>query len=102
MLRVPLAATLVILAVLAAFWIAGSAGAARKLAPLAPLDDARGNYAITLDFAPERFHQQRLQELGRLVEVKDRTVYMMDVTPGAAHAIAGEYWVDRVARWAGR
>ena len=99
MLRVPLAATLVILAVLAAFWIAGSAGAARKLAPLAPLDDARGNYAITLDFAPERFHQQRLQDLGRVVEVRGSTVYMKDVEPAALRTIAREYWVDAIARW---
>lgn len=101
MLRVPLAATLLILAVLAAFWIAGSAGAARKLAPLAPLDDARGNYAITLDFAPERFHQQRLQDLGRVVEVRGSTVYMKDVEPAALRTIAREYWVDAIARWNG-
>jgi hypothetical protein len=97
----PAAATVVIALVLAAWWGVSEIAASRKLGPLEPLP-ARGSYAITLDFAPERFHQQRLQDLGRLVEVRDRTVYMMDVTPASAHAIAGEYWVERVARWEGR
>jgi hypothetical protein len=100
-LRLPVATTVVIALILAAWWAAAQVAASRKLGPLEPLP-ARGSYAITLDFAPERFHQQRLQDLGRLVEVRDRTVYMMDVTPGSARAIAGEYWVDRVARWEGR
>ena len=56
---------------------------------------------ITLDFAPERFHQLRLQDAGRLVEVRERTVYMKDVSPASLRAIAGEYWVETVARWEG-
>jgi hypothetical protein len=99
--RLPIAAAGVILAVIAGWWIAASIAADRKLTALEPLPE-RGSYRITLDFAPERFHQQRLQEAGRLVEVRDRTVYMMDVTPKALHAIAGQYWVDSVARWEGR
>jgi len=99
--RLPLVAGAVIVAVVAGWWLPAWAAAERKLASLGPLP-ARGSYSITLDFAPERFHQQRLQEAGRLVEVRDRTVYMMDVAPQALHAIAGQYWVDRVARWEGR
>jgi hypothetical protein len=49
MLRGPLIATLVLAAAVAAFWIAGSVGAAHKLAPLEPLGGRPGNYAITLD-----------------------------------------------------
>jgi hypothetical protein len=100
--RVPVVATGVILAVLLAWWLAAFMAADRKLAPLGPLGGERGSYKITLDFAPERFHQLRLQEAGRLVEVRERTVYMMDVAPSALRAIAGEYWVDTVARWDGR
>ena len=100
-LRLPFATAVVIALILAAWWGVSQVAASRKLAPLEPLP-ARGSYAITLDFAPERFHQQRLQDLGRLVEVRERTVYMMDVTPASARAIAGEYWVDGVARWQGR
>jgi len=101
MLRVPLAAAGVIVTVIMGWWLVAYVAAERKLASLQPLPD-RGSYSITLDFAPERFHQQRLQEAGRLVEVRDRTVYMMDVAPTALHAIAGQYWVDKVARWEGR
>lgn len=99
--RVPSVAAAVIVAVIAGWWLAAYLAAERKLAALLPLPD-RGSYSITLDFAPERFHQQRLQEAGRLVEVRDRTVYMMDVPPAALQAIAGQYWVDRIARWEGK
>jgi len=100
-MRIPVAAASVIAAVLAGWWLAAHFAAERKLASLQPLP-GRGSYSITLDFAPERFHQQRMQEAGRLVEVRDRTVYLMDVTPKSLHAIAGEYWVDKVARWEGK
>ena len=101
MLRLPLVATIVLVATFAAFWIAGSVGAAHKLAPLQPIADGGANYAITLPFAPERFHQQRLQDLGRVVEVRGTTVYMKDVEPAALKTIAREYWVDSIARWNG-
>jgi hypothetical protein len=100
--RVPVFATGVIVTVLVAWWAAAFMAAERKLAGVGPLDDARGSYRITLDFAPERFHQLRLQEAGRLVEVRERTVYMKDVAPSALRAIAGEYWVDTVVRWDGQ
>ena len=102
MLRVPAAATAVIVAVLLAWWSASSVAAGRKLAALGPLPDERGHYRITLDFPPERFHQLRLQEAGRLVEVRGSTVHMMDVTPANLRRIAGEHWVDAIARWDGR
>jgi hypothetical protein len=100
--RVPAIASAVIAAVLAAWWIASLSAAHRKLASLAPVDAPRGHYRITLDFAPERFHQLRLQEAGRLVEVRGNTVFMMDVSPDDLRAIAGNYWVDHIARWDGR
>jgi hypothetical protein len=100
-LRLPLVATTVILAVLAAWWSMAWFAAERKLAVLGVLPESRGSYRITLEFAPERFHQLRLQDAGRLVEVRDRTVYMMDVAPAALHAIAAEYWVESVALWDG-
>jgi hypothetical protein len=101
MARLPLVTTAFIAIALAGWWAVAHSAAERKLASLGPLPD-RGSYAITLDFPPERFHQQRLQDAGRLVEVRERTVYMMDVTPQALHSIAGQYWVDAVARWEGR
>ena len=101
-LKLPLVATGFVVAILAVWWIAASMAAERKLAALGSPPAEHGSYRITLDFAPERFHQLRLQDAGRLVEVRDRTVYMMDVTPSALRGIAREYWVDAVARWDGK
>jgi hypothetical protein len=101
MLRVPLIATAVIVVVLAGGWATSLVSAQRKLEPLGPTAP-RGDYRVTLDFAPERFHQLRLQEAGRLVEVRGNTVFLRDVTPPALRAIAGEYWVGTVERWDGK
>src|SRR2546430_2769183 len=98
MLRLPALATAVIVAALLLYLGTGYIGAQRKLEPVAPVA-ARGDYAITLAFAPERFHQLRLQDEGRLVEVRGSTVYMKDVSPHALAEIAREYWVVSIARW---
>jgi len=97
-MRLPVVATAVIAIVIGGWWAEAQWAAHRKLASLGALD-ARGSYQIRLDFPPERFHQLRLQEAGRLVEVRERTVYMMDVEPSALRKIAGEYWVEAVSRW---
>jgi hypothetical protein len=98
MLRVPAVATAVILAVMALYWGHASIDAARKLDAIGALP-SRGDYRVQLDFAPERFHQQRLQDRGRLVEVRDRTVFMRDVGADDLRAIAREYWVSAIDRW---
>ena len=100
MLRLPALATAVVVAAVLLYLAAGLAGAHRKLAGIEPLPP-RGDYAITLAFAPERFHQLRLQDQGRLVEVRKETVYMKDVSARALADIAGEYWVVSIARWSG-
>lgn len=98
--RTPIIATAAILAAMALYWGVGAIGAREKLAAIgAP--PARGDYRITLDFAPERFHQLRLQERGRLVEVRDRTVYLRDVDADSLRQIAREYWVAAIERWSG-
>lgn len=102
MLRLPAIATALIVAVVLAWWTAAYIAAERKLAAIAPAVGPRGHYRITLDFAPERFHQVRLQEAGRLVEVRGDSVYMMDVAPAALRGIAREYWVRGIERWEGR
>jgi hypothetical protein len=101
MLRLPATATAVLLLALVAYWLAGLVGAQHKLAALEPPPSARGDYRITLAFAPERFHQLLLQEKGRLVEVRGNTVFMKDVDPAALRSIARNYWVDAVSRWSG-
>lgn len=100
-LRLPVIATIVAALVVGGYVVAAQWGAQRKLAGIGDLP-ARGSYRIVLDFAPERFHQTRMQDLGRLVEVRGRTVYMKDVSPAALRRIAGEYWVEGVTRWDGK
>jgi aminopeptidase N len=101
MLRLPATATAVLLIALVAYWLAGLVGAQHKLAAIEPPPSARGDYRITLAFAPERFHQLLLQQKGRLVEVRGTTVFMKDVDPVALRSIARNYWVETVARWSG-
>jgi len=100
MLRVPAFATVVIAVVVAIYVALGLLGAERKLAPLQPVA-ASGSYRIVLAFAPERFHQLRLQDRGRLVEVRGDVVYMKDVSIAALRDIAREYWVTSIERWDG-
>jgi hypothetical protein len=101
MLRLPATATTLLLVALFAYWLAGQVGAQHKLAAIEPPPEARGDYRITLAFAPERFHQVLLQEKGRLVEVRGNVVFMKDVDPAALRSIARNYWVEAVARWSG-
>ena len=99
MLKLPAAATGVLAAIVLGWWLAGSLGAQRKLEAISPLPATRASYRITLEFAPERFHQLFLQDKGRLVGVHGNVVDMMDVEPSALRAIASHYWVASVARW---
>ena len=100
MLRLPALATAVVVAAVLLYLATGFVGGQRKLASVEPVPP-RGDYAITLAFAPERFHQLRLQDQGRLVEVRAQTVYMKDVPARALADIAREYWVVSIARWSG-
>ena len=99
-LRLPLFATAVIAVGIGTYLATSHWGAQRKLAAVPTAGAA--HYRVILDFPPERFHQTRLQEAGRLVEVRDRTVFMMDVPPAALRRIAGEYWVAAVEPWDGK
>lgn len=103
MWRVPLYATAVLLLVVAVYSGAREIDARAKLATLdPPLGEAPGHYVVELEFPPERFHLTRLQNEGRLIEVRNTSVYMMDVSPRAITEIAREYWVRSIRRWAGR
>ena len=100
MLRLPIAVTVLVVCAVLAYLVAGEVGAHRKLASVEPLAP-RGDYRITLAFAPERFHQTLLQDKGRLVGVKGSTVFMKDVDARAIASIARNYWVDSIDRWSG-
>jgi hypothetical protein len=101
MLRLPLLTTAAIAVLVLLYSGVTFVGAERKLAGLGVELPAHGSYRITLDFAPERYHQLLLQEEGRLVEVQGSTVFMMDVAPSAVRKIARQYWVAAVERWSG-
>ncbi len=61
----------------------------------------RGHYEIIVDFAPEAFHVTRMQAIGRLIEVKGTSVFLMDVDAADARELARNYWISDVKRWKG-
>lgn len=77
---------------------------ARKLTreELASARGGRLHVQVTLDFAPEAFHMMLLQSIGRLIEVKGETAYLMDVPVEEARSLARRYWVRDIAPWQGR
>ncbi len=77
---------------------------AQKL-PSAMLAGARGgriHLAVTLGFPPETFHMMIFQAMGRLIEVRGSTAYLMDVRVEDARELAREYWVKSITPWPGR
>jgi hypothetical protein len=96
----PLAATLAL--ALAYFgyeaWL--DAGGARKLAGI-EIPSPKGHYELRIAFPPEGFHVTRMQAIGRLIEVKGHSVFLMDVEPPDLRAMARNYWIVGVARWKG-
>jgi hypothetical protein len=76
----------------------------QKLPPseLAGARDGRVNVQVTLDFAPEAFHMAMLQSVGRLIEVRGATAYLMDVPVADARSLARRYWVKDIRSWQGR
>jgi hypothetical protein len=103
MLRVPLFFTIALLVILGAYEGARELDGRAKLGALdPPLAKTSANYVVRLKFPPERFHLTRMQDAGRLIEVRSTAVYMMDVSPDAITGIAREYWVQGIDRWAGR
>lgn len=97
----PLYATAVLLAI-GLGWIAWGRLHAQSLTTGLDLKTGKAHYAITLAFAPEAFHVTRLQAIGRVIEVNDATVYMMDVAAADISDVATNYWVREVASWPGR
>lgn len=76
-------------------------GGAGKLTTEEIAPGRRGHYEVVIRFAPEAFHVTRMQAIGRLIEVKGASVFLMDVEPADARAIARNYWVRDVRPWQG-
>jgi hypothetical protein len=64
-----------------------------------PVTGAQANYEVLLPFAPESYHQMRLQAIGRLVKVEKRSVFLKDVAREDAIALSRQYWVVGMRRW---
>jgi hypothetical protein len=96
--------TLVLLAAWGGFSAWAAWAGARKLTreELAGASAGRLHVRVTLDFAPEAFHMMILQSIGRLIEVKGETAYLMDVPVDEARSLARRYWVRDIAPWQGR
>jgi TRAP-type C4-dicarboxylate transport system permease small subunit len=77
---------------------------AQKLtaAELAHAKSGRLHMEVTLHFAPEAFHMMLFQSVGRLIEVRKETAYLMDVRVEDARRLARQYWVRDIHPWQGR
>jgi hypothetical protein len=62
----------------------------------------RLHFEVVLRFPPEAFHVTRMQQIGRVIEVRGPSVFLMDVRRPAARELARQYWVADVRPWPGR
>jgi hypothetical protein len=93
-------------AVLLLAWIAvqvwaWSAGEGKLRAAGLEHPAAKVHVELLLRIAPEPFHVEIFQDAGRLVAVRDGSVFLMDVPPDKLRSLASRYWVRAVKPWAG-
>jgi hypothetical protein len=93
----PVATTLVLLLLYATYQGFLWAAAGAKLPPTT--NAAPAAYEIVLAFPPEAFHVTRLQAIGRVIEVKERSVFVRDVPPAEIRRFARNYWVETIRLW---
>ena len=91
-------------AALLALWLGYEAWLGRVAAQVLPEAALAGagprvDLEVTLAVAPEQFHMTRLQALGRVMEVRERTAFIADVDKADARAFARAYWIARIAPW---
>jgi len=98
----PLAATLVIAACCVGYQAWLTAGGARKLGDDEVATGPRGNYEVVVEFLPEAFHVTRMQAIGRVIEVRGASVFLMDAGRDDIRELARAYWIADVKPWVGR
>jgi hypothetical protein len=91
-------------AALLGLWLGYQAWLARVAAEVLPEallagPGPRVDLEVVLAVAPEQFHMTRLQALGRVMEVRERTAFIADVDKAEARAFAHAYWIERIAPW---
>lgn len=96
----PLVVTLLVLLAYGGYEAWLTRGGAVKLTA-DEITGARAHYEVVANFAPEAFHVTRMQAIGRLIEVKGTSVFLMDVDAADARELARNYWISDVKRWKG-
>lgn len=98
--RIPIAATAVLLAAWSIFWLWSTMEAERKLEPLGLARDSETvNVVVTLAFAPEAFHFGRAQNVGHLVKTDGNKMHIRNADPKHLANLARAYWVLEVEPW---
>lgn len=97
----PLAATLAILLVAAAFQAMALYNRAMKAsdAVVEGILANDGAAVITLRFEPDQFHISRIQDTARLVEVQRNRIFVLDLTEDDILRVAGWHWIADIAPW---
>jgi hypothetical protein len=98
----PVLATLGLIAAYLGFQFWLIAGGARKLTEdEMPAPNAKAHYEVVVNFPPEAFHITRMQDIGRVIEVKGNSVFLMDLKGDDARELARNYWIADLKRWKG-
>ena len=98
----PIAATVLLALLFLGYHLWLSVTGAAKLSEMErPAPGARAHFEVVVDFPPEAFHITRMQAIGRLIEVKGTSVFVMDVARDDAIELARNYWVTDVKPWRG-
>lgn len=81
-------------------WAWWSGGAKLRAAGL---DHATGkaHVELVLGIAPEPFHMEIFQDAGRLIAVREPSVFVMDVPPDKLRTLARHFWIRAVKPWTG-
>ncbi|MGQ2908101.1 MAG: hypothetical protein ACT6QU_09100 [Aliihoeflea sp.] len=85
-----------VLAAIVAWQVWLSVAAAGKLADGIPQEGRRVDVLVTLPFAPERFHIQKFQSLGRVSGASGNSVQVRGVNRADLRKLARPFWVERV------
>ena len=95
----PIVATLAVALIFLGFGVWSSWSGEQKLqAAGIGMDTGRLDLEVVLGFPPESFHLTRMQDIGRLTEVRGRSVFLKGVSPEDARALARNYWVTEIRR----
>lgn len=81
-------------------WTWWSGGAKLRAAGLDRATD-KVHVELVLGIVPEPFHMEIFQDAGRLIAVREPSVFMMDVPPDKLRSLARRFWVRAVKPWAG-